>query len=430
MDLALSDMHASLDSPTTESMNFLNEIGNVYPDAISFAAGQPFEGFFDLNAVHHYLDAFRAHLTEERGQSEEQVRRTLLQYGSARGVVNDLICRNLETDEGIRVDPRAVVVTSGCQEALFLVLRALRGGPSDVVLAVRPNYSGLDAAARLVEMGVHPVREPASGIDGESLTEAAEQARREGLNPRACYVIPDFANPTGRSLSVAARRSLLESAEKQGILLIEDNPYGIFGPEESGTPTLKSLDASRSVVYLGSFAKSGIPGARVGYVVADQRVSAHESSDTLFADHLAKAKGMLNINTSPITQAVMGGKLIMNGFSLRSANTRERHVYQGNLSRLLQEMSRRFPEGEGHGVSWNTPTGGFFLTLKVPFPASDEALGVCARKHGVLWTPMHHFHGDGIPRNEIRLSFSHLTQDRIALGVERFASFVTDHAGS
>ncbi|MFD3689002.1 PLP-dependent aminotransferase family protein [Nocardiopsis sp. NPDC058631] len=412
-------------------MNLLNEIGEHFPEAISFAAGKPFEGFLSLDSVHEYLDAFRTRLTDRLGMSEEQVARRVLQYGSARGIINDLVARHLEVDERIRVSPEQIVVTSGCQEALYLVLRALRGKSEDAVLTVRPTYSGLDAAAQLVDMPVLSIDEPADGIDGAHLTRAVNEARGRGYRPRALYVTPDFANPTGRSLTLEARESLLDAAAECEVLLLEDNPYGNFGPEGEHPPTLKSLDPSRCVVYLGSFAKSGLPGARVGYVVADQNVTEGDCGDSLLADQIARLKGMLSINTSPIAQAVIGGKILLNDFSLRRANERERTVYQENLECLLASFEENFPEVHGerlHGVSFNTPRGGFFMTVTLPFASTDEILRLCGEKYGVLWTPMHHFHGDGTPRNEVRFAFSHLSRKQIRLGVQQFASFVADHA--
>ncbi|MFF1481773.1 aminotransferase class I/II-fold pyridoxal phosphate-dependent enzyme [Streptomyces sp. NPDC058301] len=139
-----------------------------------------------------------------------------------------LIARCLERDEGIEADPEAVVVTVGCQEAMFLVLRALRSDDRDVLLSVSPMYVGLTGAARLTDMPVLPVAGGAAGIDMDDLVAQIRAARQRGQRPRACYVMPDFANPSGLSMDLATRRALLEVAEREGILLLEDNPYGLF----------------------------------------------------------------------------------------------------------------------------------------------------------------------------------------------------------
>lgn len=105
---------------------------------------------------------------------------------------------------------------------------------------------------------------------------------------------------------------LLEVAEREGVLLLEDNPYGLFHGGGRTPPTLKALDTGRRVVYLGSFAKTVLPGARVGYAVADHRVRDAQGATGLFADQLSKIKSMVTVNTSPIAQAVVGGALLEN----------------------------------------------------------------------------------------------------------------------
>ncbi|MFJ1754886.1 PLP-dependent aminotransferase family protein [Kitasatospora sp. NPDC088134] len=417
-ELDLAALHDSLTSPVSESMNFLNEIAHRFPDAVSLAAGRPFEGFFDLDDVPRYFDRYRRHLTERAGGDETGVRRILLQYGRTKGVIHELVAEHLRVDEGIIADPEALVVTVGCQEALYLTLRALRRDERDVLLAVAPSYVGVHGAAGLVDLPVLPVRETATGLDLDHLVAQARAARAAGRNPVACYVIPDFANPSGARLSLADRHRLLRIAAEEDFLLLEDNPYGLFG-DPAGPPTLKALDADARVVYLGSFAKTGLPGARVGYALADQRVAGGH-----LADQLAKLKSMLTVNTSPVAQAVIGGKLLAHGCSLRAANARETRTYRANLDQVLTGLAARF--GDVEGVRWNTPAGGFFLVLTLPFPAGDDLLELSAERHRVLWTPMHHFYADGQPRDTVRLSFSHLRPAEIETGLDRLADFVRD----
>ncbi|MFJ3908374.1 aminotransferase-like domain-containing protein [Streptomyces vinaceus] len=422
--LHLADLHASLTDPALGSMNFLNEIAQRFPDAISFAPGRPYEGFFETTLVHEYLDRYERHLREELALDEEAVRRTFYQYGRTKGIVHELIARHLAVDEDIVADPEALVVTVGCQEAMFLVLRALCADPRDVLLAVSPTYVGITGAARLVDMPVLEVRAGPNGIDCDHLEEVVRGARARGLRPRACYLIPDFSNPSGVSIDVPTRHALLNLAERLDLLLLEDNPYGYFTADGEPLPTLKSLDTRGRVVYLGSFAKTGLPGARVGYVLADQRVTAADGTTGLLADELSKLKSMLTVNTSPIAQAVIAGKLLTHDCALREANAREIALYRDNLGRLLAGLAHHFPQDGGSGVTWNVPHGGFFAVVTVPFPADDALLEVSAREYGVLWTPMRHF-GTG-PGSEyrLRLSFSLVTGERIDEGLRRLAALV------
>lgn len=428
-DLRIEELHDSLTTPTTRCMNFLNEVAQQFPDAVSFAAGRPYEGFLDLESVHRHIDVYAEHLLEKLGGDAGRVRGTLLQYGRTKGIIHELIAENLRIDEGIAVDPDAVVVTVGCQEALCITLRALRSCDRDVLLAVMPTYVGAAGAAHLVDMPVLPVAQSPTGVDIDDLVAVVHRARADGLRPRACYLVPDFGNPSGISLDLATRERLLRTAEELDLLLLEDNPYGLFRGDDEPVPTLKALDTSRRVVYLGSFAKTGNAGARVGYVVADQPVRVGDRTE-LLADRLAEIKSMLTVNTSPIAQAVVGGKLLEHGGSLREANRREIAVYRRNLRLVLDGLRRRFPEGSRPEVTWNTPTGGFFVVLTLPFPAGDELLDHSARKHQVLWTPMHYFYAGGEPRRQIRLSASHLEPEEIETGLDRLAAFVREQDGA
>lgn len=424
VDLVTAELHGSLEDPALMSMNFLNEITGRYPEALSFAPGRPVERFFDVESVHRRLRAFSGHLSGELGYTQEEVSRTLCQYGRTKGIVHGLIARSLARDEGIDADPESVVVTVGCQEAMFLVLRALRADPRDVLLSVAPMYVGLTGAARLVDMPVLPVAGGAAGIDLDDLVAQIHGARQRGQRPRACYVMPDFANPSGLSMDLATRRALLEVAEREGVLLLEDNPYRLFHGGGGTPPTLKALDTGRRVVYLGSFAKTVLPGARVGYAVADQRVRDAQGATGLFADQLSKIKSMVTVNTSPIAQAVVGGTLLENAYSLDAANGREREVYRRNLRQVVDGLEARF--GNCPGVSWNTPAGGFFACVTMPFTVDDALLELSARRFGVLWTPMCHFYSGPGGSNELRLSVSSLTGAEIEEGLDRLAALFTE----
>lgn len=429
--LGIGDLHESVDDPALTSMTLLNELAGQYPDAVSFSAGRPFEGFYDIEDLSRHLRTFRSHLEEEKGLPGEQVRRAFFQYGRTKGLIHELIARQLEVDEGLTVDPESIVVTTGCQEAMVLLLRALVRDARDVVLAATPNYVGFIGAARVAGAPLRTVREHEGGIDLEDLERQIAAARREGLRPRACYVVPDFANPSGASMSLADRRALLELAERERILVLEDNPYSFFHSGGSAPPMLKSLDRSRQVVHLGSFAKSAFAGARVGYVIADQPVTPAGGScarPVLLADHLAKLKSMVTLNTSTVAQAVIGGYLLENGCSLRRATVREAEVYRRNLATLLESLGSVFAPAPGapRDVSWNTPRGGMFVVVTLPFRADDEMLAYSASRFGVLWTPMHHFYGGTSGFRQARLSFSVLTPEQIALGVERLGKLVQD----
>ncbi|MFC7467189.1 PLP-dependent aminotransferase family protein [Actinomadura keratinilytica] len=408
-------------------MNFLNEVVARFPDALSFAPGRPAEGTFEPEDLARHLRSYTAYLEQELGWSRDQVRTQLFQYGRTNGIIHELIARTVANDEGIEVPPEAVVVTTGCQEAMLLTLRALFARPEDTLLVSSPCYVGITGVARLLGIQVRPVPEGPDGPDPLAVRAAVRAAKRAGQRPRAFYVVPDFANPSGASMSRAARELLLAVAEEEELLVLEDDPYGFFVRTGEARPTLKALDRGRRVVHLGSFAKTALPGARVGYVLADQEVVGPGGGRTLLADELSKIKSMTTVNTSAVSQAVIGGLLVESGCRLREANSAAVAHYRTTMDTLLDALERHFPAERRAelGVSWNRPDGGFFLVVDVPFTADHKALELSARAFGVLWTPMCDFHLDGGGTRQLRLSCSSQSPEAITEGIARLAAFIT-----
>ncbi|WP_369147651.1 aminotransferase class I/II-fold pyridoxal phosphate-dependent enzyme [Streptomyces sp. R44] len=422
--LLKAELHRSVSDPVLDTMNFLNEVTTRYPQAISFAPGRPYEGFFDTEQIFTHLRRYLDHL-EAQGASPDQVRSTLFQYGPTSGQIRELIADSLRKDENTDVAPESIVVTVGCQEAMFLAVRALISGPEDVLLVSSPCYVGITGAARLLDVTPTAVAERESGFDCADLEAAILAERARGRRPRAFYVIPDHSNPSGTTMPLQTRLDLLDLAQRHDILLLEDSPYRMVSPGQQ-LPTLKSLDRHRRVVQLGSFSKTLFPGARVGYMVADQAVVDADGRTGLLADELAKIKSMITVNTSAVSQAVVAGMLLAADGRTSELNS-ETAVYYGDAMRVtLEELAKQFPaaEREALGVRWNEPTGGFFLSLTVPFQADNAALSRSAEEFGVIWTPMSYFYPDGGGEHAVRLSVSYLTHQEIADGMERLAHFI------
>lgn len=425
--IARSALHASLSDPLIGAMSFLNEIMERYPQAISFAPGAPFAGFYDAVDVPRALERYARYLADEYGLDREAINKRLYQYGPSRGQINGLLAGALKRDEGIDIDPAALVVTVGCQEALVLVLRALCAGPGDLLAVVNPCFIGIAGAARVLDIATVAVDENSTGIDWDALAAACAGARTRGQRIRALYVAPDFSNPSGMVLDLASRHRLLALAEREDFLLLEDNTYAFTARPASALPSLKALDRRARVVYLGTCAKICLPGVRIGYVVADQEVHGAGAAPRLLADELAALKSMITVNTSPICQAIFAGMLLEQGGSLAALSREKGALYQRNLGLLLDALERHAGDLGAHGtVSWNRPTGGFFVVLDLPVAADAALLELCAAEYGVLWTPMCHFHLDGGGQHQLRLSCSYLTPAQIDEGVRRLAQFLRD----
>lgn len=426
-ELAREDLHASVQDPALHSMSLLNEIAGRYPGAVSFAPGWPPDDAFTVDDIDRYLRHYVGYLVSHRRMRPDQVRRQIFQYGPTSGIIGELVARYLAVVEGIDTDPRAVVITTGCQEAMVVVLRTLFSGPQDVLLVQSPCYFGIAGAAKILGIATEPVPEGPDGLEPAALASTASRLTAAGRRPRALYVVPDYANPSGATLSPNARDGLRAAAADLGLLILEDNPYGFYTRSGPRMPAIKAGDTTGSVIYLGSFAKTCFPGARIGYIVADQPVSAGGQPAGLLADELTKVKSVITINTSAISQAVVGGMLIAQDFELPRANAAQIETARHRLNTLLAELgiylgplASRNPE-----LSWNSPAGGFFVVLRLPFAVDIAALEDSAARFGVLWTPMSLFYAGGGERH-MRLAASYATPAQITVGVQRLANFIAE----
>ncbi|GCB43868.1 aminotransferase class I/II-fold pyridoxal phosphate-dependent enzyme [Streptomyces sp. NL15-2K] len=422
--LAKEDLHSSVSDPVLDTMNFLNEITHRYPDAISFAPGRPYDGFFDPEQLFAHIRRYMDHLAAS-GHSPAQVRDALFQYGPTSGQIRELVAKSLRLDENIDVPAESVVVTVGCQEAMLLALRALVAGPDDALLVSSPCYVGITGAARLLDVEPTAVEEGPDGFRCADLETALRAERGRGRRPRAFYVIPDHSNPSGATMGLEERHELLKLAAREDFLILEDSPYRLVSPGRQ-LPTLKSLDRERRVIQLGSFAKSLFPGARVGYAVADQLVTDRAGNTSLLADELTRIKSMVTVNTSALSQAVVGGMLLAGEGGAAEHNTDTARHYGEAMRATIRELDAALPEAEraALGVRWNRPSGGFFLTVTVPFPADNAALARSAEEFGVIWTPMSYFYPQGGGERTLRLSVSYLTHADIHEGTARLARFI------
>lgn len=420
--LSLDQLHASLSDPLLGSIGFLNEVMGRYPDAISFAPGAPHPSLSSDVDIASYTERFIAHLVHDRGLTETRARRTLFEYGPSRGLINDLVAEALRRDHGMDVHSDSVVITVGAQEAMLLSLRALCAGPQDVLAVVDPCFAGISGAARLLGLPVIGIDESPSGVDLDALRQTCRAARHRGQRIRACYVAPDFSNPGGNRMPLENRRGLLELAEREDFYVLEDNAYGFTAPIAAEIPQLKALDDGQRVVHIGTFAKVCFPGARVGYVVADQQVQA-AGGQRLLAHHLAALKSMVTVNTSPLGQAVIGGMLLEHGGSLAELSRRKADLYRRNLTHLAHALDRELGAMHPH-IHRNRPEGGFFIRVRIPARADMNLLETSAAKYGVLWTPMSQFHLGDVGDSEMRLSCSYLTPEEIDEGVRRLTRFL------
>lgn len=400
------------DDPVLRSATFLNEIGGRHPGALSLAAGRPHARFLEnLDPVELLAEHTRA---SEAALGAATTRRDLCQYGETAGLIREPVARLLAVDCAMNADPDDIVVVNGAQEGMLLALRATCSEPRDVLLVAAPCYIGMLGAAHVLGVPVVGVEERADGLHPDDVAATARRVRATGRRPRALYVVPTFSNPSGRTIPTPARRALLEVAAHEDILVIEDDPYRFVSAD--APPTLASLPGGDRVIHVGTFAKTCFPGARVGYVVT--QVPG-------LSERISLLRGMTTVNTAPLAQGVIAAMLERSGGSLVAANRDAAGFYRRSMRILLDSLAGSFAHRPD--VGWVPPDGGFFAVVDLPIGADEELLGVSARDHGVLWTPMRWFHPGGHGgRHQIRLSCSALDHDLIPEAVARLARLVDD----
>lgn len=410
--------------PLLDAVLFLNEVVAAFPDAISFGPGRPIDSLSAHRDQAAAIDAFVDHAARRSRRDREAVLLDLAQYARLDGLIGDIVAGHLARDERIQVHAEDIIITVGAQEAMAVVLMGLMEPATDILLVSDPTYVGMTGLAHLLGITIVPVPSGDGGLDPEAVERAIVAGGRRG-RVRALYDIPDFNNPLSTSLSIADRLELLRVCERHGVLIIEDNAYGMFAYDHPPMPTLKSLDTGRNVVYIGSFAKTLYPGLRIGYLVADQRAGAGRQS---LAAALSRVKGLLTVNTPALPQAVAGGLLLLAGGSLEPIVAPKREQYKARRDALLAALGETFSAKDG--VSWVSPAGGFFLPMTLPFEIADKDARRCAEQYGVIVAPMQFFCMGAERRRQVRLSFSSVEPPMMCEGVRRFAAFIRHEAAA
>jgi (S)-3,5-dihydroxyphenylglycine transaminase len=304
------------------------------------------------------------------------------------------------------------MLTNGAQEAIVICLAGLVGR-DQVVLAADPTYVGLTGPAEAFGFTVETIADDAHFVD------RVEERIRTGVSRpiRAVYTVADFANPTGRVMTLAERQQLVALAAKHEFYVIEDAAYRRYRYSGEHLPTLCSLDRHGRVIYIESFAKTFLPGIRLAVMMA----GAAENGSTL-AQRLSWIKSYVSVASSPITQAILGGFLLEQEYRLSTWVEPRRLRVQQNRNAMLQAL-RTQAEHTSLDLAWSEPEGGFFLRAVVPFDFGTQEFLRCASDSGVVVMPMNFFSpAQSFPR-EIRLAFSNSTPAQIETGIARLASF-------
>ncbi|MBN3772776.1 PLP-dependent aminotransferase family protein [Burkholderia sp. Se-20378] len=404
-------------------MNFLNEVASEFPAAISLAAGRPADRLFerlDHSALLQALIRYEKHALH--GHTGKALNAWLLQYGRTAGLIHELVAHQVQTDEGVATHADRTVITAGCQEALALCLPELCPDPKDVVLVCNPTYIGITGAAHASGVALSALPGAESDIAAQ-IERAVAQLHREGRQARAVYLIPDFDNPTGRVLDLSQRRAVLSACTRHRIVVLEDNPYGMFRYDGDVVPPMAALDEVGCVIYLSTYSKTISPALRVGALTLPDTLFGDRAARQALFQALVQRKSFITVNTSQICQAIIGGLLLEQEGSLRGWIQPTLEAYRVNRDTMLAQLQTTFVPWPD-SIRWNRPDGGFFLTVDLPFRFDAQAVTACATECHVIVMPMAFFAFDNSHDQRIRLAFSAVDPSQIRTGIAALGRFI------
>ena len=364
------------------------DLNSIY----SFAGGYPSAETFPLEEI-------RAAMSEVISGCGGKA----FQYGATQGVpeLREAVAERC----GVPVE--RVQITSSSQQGIDVCTRVLVD-PGDVILTSNPSYLGALQSFRSYRADIRGIAH-SDDIDvfRRRYEDVIDAVKAEGKRIKFLYMIPDFQNPSGESLTLEERKMLVELAARHDFLIVEDSPYRELRYEGEHVPTMYSLDPGR-VIHLGSFSKIFAPGFRLGWALADPEI----------LDKIYVCKQSLDL-CPPVFDQYVAAEFLRSG--RLDANLRKSiALYKGKRDLLLALLEKHMPEG----VTWTHPEGGLFLFLTLPegFDAVkfyDKALDA-----GVAYVAGEFFHPDGSGKNTMRMNFSFMSPERITEGVRLLAGLL------
>ncbi len=372
------------------------------PDIISFAGGLPAPEVFPTEEIR---EACNRVLTNQSA--------TALQYGSTEGYLplREMIARHASRS-GVEIKPNNILITSGSQQALDLIGKVFINH-GDRLLVESPTYLGALQAWNQYGAEYVTVRTDDDGM----VTEDIEQALRTG--PKFIYVLPNFQNPMGVSMSYERRVKLVEMADRYGVPIVEDDPYGQLRFEGEHIPGVNVLDAklhvqngkyTGNVIYLSTFSKILSPGLRLAWVIAPDEVISK----------LVLAKQGTDLHTATFNQVV--------AYEVGHGGFLDQHVkhicdvYRERRDVMLDALEEYMPDG----VTWTHPLGGLFLWVRVPESCNTAEMFPAAVRNKVAYVPGLSFHPAEDVHNTMRLNFSYCKPEKIVEGIQRLGNMLKE----
>lgn len=365
------------------------------PKIISFAGGLPAPELFPVKEMKAAVDK----VFEEHGQEA-------MQYGAAKGVtaLREVIQQHVKEKENVDSELDNVLVTTGSEQALDLVGKAFVD-PGDTVLVEQPTYLCALDVFRSYGANFASVEMDEDGMKMDAL----EEALKANPNTKLIYTVPNFQNPTGRTMTEKRRKQLAELAEKYDVYVLEDNPYGEIRFAGQHVPAVKSFDKSGHVFYMSTFSKTLAPGFRLGWLVADKAV----------VNKLTVLKQSADLHTDNLAQFAVAQFFADNDVD---AHVKEISALYGKRKDLMLEgIKKYFPEG----VKYTDPEGGMFLWVEVPGVDDTVELFKECLEHDVAFVPGDPFFAGEVQPGAFRLNYSNMKEDQIEVGLKRLGAALT-----
>ena len=375
------------------------------PNIISFAGGLPDPDTFP-----------REFLARVAADEIENNPGKTLQYTTTEGKLplREPLSRWFAED-GMHFSPDQIVITSASQQGLDLIAKVFLD-PGDVVLVGLPTYIGAIQAFQAMQAKLVGVPLDDDGMDLHALSDSITTARLAGQTPKFIYVVPDFQNPSGITWSEEKRRSLLDIASREDLIIVEDMPYRKLRYVGKPVPPVASMDNEGRVVVLFTFSKTLAAGLRLGALAGPQEI----------VDKVVTMKQATDLCTSSLTQ-----RLAVRFFEESDVEGHMRTIcthYRKKRDAMLSALERYMPKDEG--ISWTKPEGGLFLWVRFPEQLDTEQMLPRAIEHKVAYVIGAPFFVDNKGHNTMRLSFSSATVDQIEEGIARLGQVVEEELAS
>lgn len=369
------------------------------PDVISFAGGTPDPETFPREELARI--------------AAEEIRKNYaycLQYSTTEGntELRRILLEILRKD-GIEATLDEIIVTTASQQGLDLLAKVFLD-PGDVVYMELPSYIGAIQAFRAFEAELVGIPLEEDGMDLTYLQERITEDRARGKNPKLIYVIPDFQNPSGVCWSKGKREELLEIAEEEDLLVVEDAPYRALRFAGEEVPSLKSMDREGRVVLLFTLSKILAPGLRLAALVGRREI----------VDKVVAVKQATDLCTPALTQAL--ALRFLREHDIAAHVRKLRGCYREKRDAMIAALERYMPEG----VHWTRPEGGLFLWVTLPPGVDTEKLLPKALERKVAYVIGSPFFVDGTGQNTMRLSFAIATPEQIDEGIRRLAEVIKE----